>query len=66
MILASLNVNLIEFGVSILILALFIALCAVARDAAGQWANLFYLATVIGFTVVMCLFGWKLAPLLYE
>jgi hypothetical protein len=65
-ILASLKINLIEFGVSIAILAVFIALFAIAGDIAGEWSNFAYLATLLAFTIAMCLFGWKLAPYLYD
>jgi hypothetical protein len=64
--LASLKYNLIEFGVSIVILAVFIAAIALAKDIAGQWANLVYLATLVAFTIAMCLFGLKLAPNMYD
>ena len=64
--LASLKFNLIEFGVSILILAAFIAAFALAEDVAGQWAGLAYVAIILVFTVALCLFGWKLAPHMYD
>ena len=63
---ASLKLNLIEIGVSLAILAVFIALFAIAADIAGQWSSLVYLAILIAFTVAMCLFGWKLAPYMYD
>ncbi len=64
--LASLKINLIEFGVSIAILAAFIALFAIAGDIAGEWSNFAYLAILLVFTIAMCLFGWKLAPYVYD
>jgi hypothetical protein len=59
------NIKLIEFGVSIVILAIFIALFALAENIFGQWANLGYIAIIIAFTVVISLFGLRLAPHLY-
>ena len=59
------NIKLIEFGVSIVILAVFIALFALAENIFGQWTNLGYIAIIIAFTVVISLFGLKLAPHLY-
>jgi len=59
--LANLKISLIEFGVSIVILAVFIALLALAGhlDFIGQWSNVLYLASFVGFTIVICLFGLK-------
>ncbi len=59
------NIKLIEFGVSIVILAVFIALFALAESIFGQWTNLGYIAIIVAFTVVISLFGMKLAPYLY-
>jgi hypothetical protein len=59
------NIKLIEFGVSIVILAGFIALFALAEGIFGQWTNLGYIAIIVAFTVVISLFGMKLAPYLY-
>jgi hypothetical protein len=64
--LASLKYNLIEFGVSIVILAVFIAALALAEDVAGPSSNLVYLAVLVAFTIAMCLFGLKLAPYMYD
>ncbi len=63
---ASFKINLIELGVSIAILAAFIALFAIVGDVAGEWSNYAYLAVLLAFTIAMCLFGWKLAPYLYN
>ncbi|OPY30467.1 MAG: hypothetical protein A4E28_00264 [Methanocella sp. PtaU1.Bin125] len=63
---ASLKINLIEFGVSIAFLAAFIALFAIAGDIAGEWSNFAYLGILLAFTIAICLFGWKLAPYLYD
>lgn len=63
--LANLNISLIEFGTSIVILAIFIALLALAKDIIGLWSNLAYLVIIMAFTAAMCLFGMKLAPYLY-
>ena len=62
---ADIKINLIEFGVSIAILAIFIALMAIAEDIAGAWSNLAYLVVLIAFAAAICVFGWKLAPYLY-
>jgi hypothetical protein len=45
--LASFKINLIEFGVSIAILAGFIALFAIAGDIAGEWSNFAYLDSLV-------------------
>ena len=63
---ASLKLNIIEFGVSIVLLAAFIASFAIASDVAGDWAVLAYIAIIVAYTIAMCLFGWKLAPRMYE
>lgn len=64
--LANLKYNLIEFGVTIVILAAFIAAFALAEDVLGQWSNLAYLAVLVAFTIAVCLFGWRLAPHMYD
>ena len=59
------NIKLIEFGGSIVILGIFITCFALAETVLGQWANLGYIAIIIAFTVVISLFGLKLAPYMY-
>lgn len=59
------NIKLIEFGGSIVILAAFIALFALTQNLFGQWSNLGYIAIITAFTVVISLFGLRLAPYLY-
>ncbi len=64
--LANLKFNLIEMGVTLIFLLLFLAVLAVAEDLAGQWSSFLYLAAFIAFSVVMCLLGLKLAPDMYD
>jgi len=61
----SVNIKLIEFGVSFLILAVFIALTALAEDIFGQWSNMAYIAIIFGFVVIISLFGLKISNYLY-
>ncbi len=64
--LASLKYNVIEFGVSIIFLAIFIAAFALAKNFLGQWENIAYIAVLVAFTIAICLVGWKLAPYMYD
>ena len=59
------NIKLIEFGVSILILAIFIALAAMTKGVFGQWSNLVYIAVILAFTIAISLFGLKIASKMY-
>jgi hypothetical protein len=64
--LANLKFNLIELGVTLIFLFVFLAVLAVAEDLAGQWSSFLYLAAFIVFSVVICLLGLKLAPDMYD
>jgi hypothetical protein len=57
---------LIELGVSLIFLFMFLALLAVAEDVAGQWSSLVYLGAFVVFSVAVCLLGLKLAPDMYD
>lgn len=61
----NINIKLIEFGGSIVLLGIFIALIALSETMLGQWANLGYVAIIIGFTIGISLFGLKMTPHLY-
>jgi len=63
--LVNINIKLIEFGVSVVILAAFIALFAMAENIFGSWANLGYIAILAVFIVALSLMGLTLAPRLY-
>jgi hypothetical protein len=64
--LANLKYNLIELGVSIIFLFIFLALLAVAEDLAGQWSSLVYVGAITLFSIALCLLGLKLAPDMYD
>jgi hypothetical protein len=64
--LASLKFNLIELGVTLIFLFVFLAVLAFAKDVTGEWTSFLYLAAFIVFSVVICLLGLKLAPAMYD
>lgn len=64
----NLNIRIIEIGGSFLILAVFIVLFALVGylPELKSWSNLLYVALVIGYTAVVSLFGFKMAPYLSQ
>ncbi|HUL61741.1 MAG TPA: hypothetical protein VLT35_01660 [Methanocella sp.] len=62
---ASLKYNLIEFGVSIVVLTVFLVAMAIA-EVAGPWSSLVYIVAIVFFALVLCVTGWKLAPFMYD
>jgi hypothetical protein len=64
--LSNLKFNLIELGVTLIFLFVFLAVLAVAKDMAGEWTSFLYLAALIVFSIVICLLGLKLAPDMYD
>jgi hypothetical protein len=60
------DIKVIEIGGSLLITAVFIALFALVREVAGAWSNFGYVLLLLAFTVVMSIFGTKLAPYLNQ
>jgi hypothetical protein len=64
--LANIKFNLIELGVSLIILFVFLALLAVAEDLAGQYSSFLYLGAFVIFSIAVCVLGMKLAPNMYD
>jgi|AGTN01.1.fsa_nt_gi hypothetical protein len=64
--LANLKINLAEFGVTFVLLVVFLALLAIAEDIAGQWSTLVYIGAIAVFCLAVGLFGLKLAPYMYD
>ncbi len=58
------DIKFIEIGVSFIILAVFIGLFALARELPGlsSYTNLVYALILLAFTIVISLWGMKLAP----
>jgi hypothetical protein len=64
--LANIKFNLIELGVTLIFLFIFLAFLAVAEDLAGQWSSFLYLAVFVVFSIALSLLGLKLAPNMYD
>ena len=64
--LSNFRLNVIEFGVSFVILVVAVALLAISEEISGQWSNLACLAIIVAFTIAMSLLGWKIAPYMYD
>lgn len=60
--LSNVNFKLVEIGIAIVVLAVFIALFALVKEFAGAWSSFAYALLVLAFIVVICLIGLKLAP----
>ena len=58
------DIKFIEIGVSFIILVVFIGLFALARELPGlsSYTNIAYALIFFAFTIVICLWGMKLAP----
>jgi hypothetical protein len=58
------DIKFIEIGVSFIILVVFIGLFAMARELPGMssYTNIVYALTFLAFTIVISLWGIKLAP----
>ncbi|MCD1295160.1 hypothetical protein CUJ83_09135 [Methanocella sp. CWC-04] len=59
------NIKFIEVGLSFLVLLIFIASMALAKDIFGESANIAYVAILLAFTVIMCFIGFKVASKSY-
>lgn len=64
--LANIKFNLIELGVTLIFLFLFLAVLAFAEDLTGQWSSFLYLAAFVVFSIALSLLGLKLAPNMYD
>jgi hypothetical protein len=64
--LANIKFNLIELGVTLIFLFIFLAFLAFAEDLAGQWSSFLYLAAFVVFSIALSLLGLKLAPNMYD
>lgn len=58
------DIKFIEIGVSFIILVVFIGLFALTRELPGlsQYTNVAYALIFLAFTIVISLWGMKLAP----
>lgn len=61
---SNIDIRLVEIGVSLIILTVFIGLFALVGEipAVAQYSNVAYALIFLAFTVVISLWGMKLAP----
>lgn len=59
---SNIDIKYIEIGASLVILAVFIALFALVKELVPAWSNVAYAVIFLAFTLVISLWGIKLAP----